>query len=347
MNTKSLSIILLVIIFFTSCMTPKEAYDKGMYRTAFFSASKQIKKGKNIEKNEIILRQSASALVEKEMRRDESLIASSDVKKWVKVQDRYYRLLEDLGKVNIESNGVILEEYDQLCSNKKELDFKITDYYYQLGADFLEEFYQSGNKESARDAYYMFLKAEKSGGELYYNNLADLIIESREKGIVYYVCDDANIGNSLFLQELPENAEFEPDCIIEVDYGIVNSTTNITEESKTYTDEIIVGTKEVKDTSGNIIYRSIYEDIEATVITVKVEVTLSTTTWVNVEDVTGQCSEENRSFTTSVSDTYEEIRINGDREALKESFIESEGEPSFFRSDLEDELLRKVDSGLD
>jgi hypothetical protein len=348
MKIKSITIYLFLFptLFILSCLTPQEAFDKGYYRKAFISSSEQIKKGKNIESNSFIIKKSAKALIEKELKRDENLLNSIKVKDWVKVQDRYYRLLEKLGKVNIETDGEILDEYDELCSLKKDLDFKIVDYYYERGFKYLEQHYKNGSKKLARDAYYQFLKANESGGYLYYHDLGDLISESRKRGVVYYICYDRNLGNSIFFKRLPKNADFEPDCIVNIEHDGINSKQEISESSQFYTDEVFVKKEEVKDTSGNITYRSIYKEITATVITSEIEVTLSTTTWVDVENVTGQCSKYSESFTSSVSDFYEEIRIVGDKEAGRASISESIGEPTFFRNNLDCDLWRKVENDL-
>jgi len=343
MKIKFILLVLISALYLLSCLTPQEAFQKGYYRTALFSSSRELKKEKNVEINRLIVKESAKELIAKEMKRDQALINSTKVKDWVKVQDRYYRLLEDLGKVNIETDGEVLEIYDEFCSLKQDIDFKIVDYYFQRGANYLEYHYKTGSKKHARNAYYQFVKARKSGGHLYYQDLNDLISESRKKGIVYYVCIDADLGNTIFFKKLPRNADFEPDCIVDIDHSGISSDEVVSEESTEYTKDILVRNEEIKDTSGNITYRAIYKEISATVITTKTKVTLSITTWIDVENVTGQCSKDSESFTSSVSDSYEEVRIVGDENAITGSISESIGPPSFFSSGLVSDLWRKVE----
>jgi len=337
----------LILLFLTSfliysCLSPQKALDKKQYKTAFWLSSQKIKYKKEVDKNIRILQTSADHLVDNEIKRDAKLLDSYKVKDWVKVQDRYYKLLEDIGKANIISDGALLPIYDDLCTKKQDVDFKIVDYYYQRGIDFLNEHYKEDNKKKARDAYYQFVKAEESGAHIFYSDINDLINESRKRGVVYYICHGANLGNKMFFKKLPRNADFEPDCVIDIDFGSINYDEIVSEDNHVYTKEILVRTEEEKDTSGNITYRSIYEKISATVTTTETKLTLSTTTWVDAENVTGQCTKSSKSYTSSVSGSYEEVRVEGDKDALDYYISEDIGEPAFFRSNLESELERKI-----
>ena len=335
-----------MILLIYSCVTPEQALEKKWYKTAMRLSAKQIEEEQDIEHNKRILQTAADHIIFNEIESKKALVNSPKVKDWIKVQDSYYRVLEDLGKANIISNGALLTEYDEMCSTKKELDFKIVEYYYQRGEKLLREFYTEGQKSFARSAYYEFAKAVKHGAKLYYNNIDAVMEESHENGIVYYIGDTYIVGSSFFLKPLPHNADFEPDCDIDIDFGSHSFSTSTTSSSKDYTDDVIVGREEIKDTSGNITYRDIYEEIKATVTTIEVTITASTWTSINSRDLSGQCSVSSESFHTSVSDDCEEIEISGDSRAVPSGITETSCSRYSMESNLDSELDSKVDSEL-
>jgi len=335
-----------LFLVFSSCVTPEKALEQGWYETALRLSANKIRDGKDVERNIRIMQTAADHIIDEELKAKKALVNSPKVKDWIKVQDSYYRVLEVLGKANVTANGAILTEYDEMCSTKKDLDFKIVEYFYSRGEKALQKFYDTGQKVNARTAYYEFAKAEKNGGDLYYNNLADIMDECHKNGIVYYIGDTYTVGSSFFLKPLPPNANFEPDCDIDIDYGLISFSESRSESSNTYTEEVVVGQEEVKDTSGNITYRDVIEEVEATITTVKVTVTASTWTSVNSSDLSGQCTVSSESFNSSVSDDYEEIIISGDSRAVPTGITEKTGAPVSFESELEDKLNSDVQSEL-
>jgi len=314
--TSTSTLILLSMLLLFSCMTPEQALQKGHYETALRLAAKQVENGKDVQNNQWIMQTSAAHIINRELESKKALVNSPKVKDWIKARKSYYKVLKHLWQVNTASHGAILTEYDNLCSIKKELDFKIVDYYYQRGMQQLDKFYKEGQKSDARSAYYQFDEAIKNGGKTYYNNLEDLKEESHQNGIVYYVGDRYIIGSSLFLKPLPSGADFEPDCDIDIDYGLHTYSTSTSSSSQSYSAEVVVGHEEVKDTSGQVTLRAIYEEVHATVTTTEVTVTASTWTEINSRDLTGQCTVSSHSFHTSVSDSCEEIEISGDDRAV-------------------------------
>jgi len=336
-----------LLLIFASCVTPEKALEQKRYKRALRLAANEIKSGKDVERNIRIMQTAADHIIDEELKRKKNLVNSSKVKDWIKVQDSYYRVLEVLGKANIKSNGAILSEYDEMCSTKKDLDFKIVEYYYSKGEKDLQKFYEDGQKVNARNAYYEFAAAKKHGGHLYYNNLEDIMSECHQNGIVYYIGDFHIVGHSFFLKPLPANADFEPDCDIRISYGFVDFSKSTSESSQDYTKEVVVGQEEEKDSLGNITYRDITEEVEATVTKIEVTVTASTYTYINSIDLTGQCTVGSESFRSEVSDNYEEIEFSGDERAIPEGLSEKSGAPAFFENNLKDELIKIVDRKLD
>ncbi len=343
---KSFLNLTLILILFFSCTSPREALKKGQYRTALNLASNEIKNGKNIEQNELILKKAADQLVKKTMYENKDKLNSDNIKNWIKVQDKFYGVLNSLGKANIESGEKITDTYDKLCSAKIDVDFKIAEYYYNSGLDLLKEYNQTKLKETARQAYFQFSESKNQGGPGFFNDIDDLLEYSLQNGIVYYECDDLDLGNSLFFREIQPGADFEPDCIVEVNQSSIDFDEEEDKIEDQYTKDIEVGTKETRDTAGNVIYKPIYETIEATVYTIKHTITAYNTTTIDVDDMTGQCTIESESFTTEFSDSYKEIKIEGDERAINEDIDEKSGEPAFFRDDLEDKLNEKIQEKL-
>ncbi len=342
MKKVSVLILFYILIILSSCVTPEQALERRWYKMALRLSAKKIKNGKDVEKNIKILQTSADHIIVEELEKKKGLVNSPRVKDWIKVQDSYYRVLEVLGKANIVSDGKILEAYDEMCSIKKDLDFKIVEYYYNRGENHMKNYYKDNQKKDARSAYYEFVKAKKHGAAIYYNNIDVLISDAHQKGIVYYIGDVSVVGNNFFLKPLPENADFEPDCRINIDFGSHSYNKSSSESSRNYSKDVVVGKEEVKDTSGRITYRDIKKEVEATVTTVKVTVTVSTWTSVHSTNITGQCSVSSESFHCSVSDDYEEVHISGDRRAVPCGVSEKSGNSCFVESTLEDELDRKV-----
>ena len=339
---KKFSGLIIFIFLLFSCYSPKEALKRGYYKTAMRNAADEIKRGKNIEENKFIVHKAADQLVKKIRYKNKELENSDDIKTLIKIQDKYYVLLENIGKANLKSNGEITDIYDNLCSVKQDIDYKIANIYFQRANKFLSEYNQNHKKETSRNAYFNLASCKKSGGLLYFNGLDSLMEFSYKKGIVYYVSDDVDIGYSLFLQPLPDTANFEPDCIVDVDYGWVNIDKSESIEEKKYEKEIQTGTKEVKDTAGNITYIPVYETIKATVYTKTITWTASRRVNISVDDNTGECTLNGESFIVESSDSFEEIEIEGDERAINTVIIEKRGKPAFFESDLEDELNNKI-----
>ncbi|HHH53619.1 MAG TPA: hypothetical protein ENK91_08170 [Bacteroidetes bacterium] len=280
------------------------------------------------------------------MYKNRDKLRSNNVADWVKVQDKYYNVLEKLGRANVNSGEKITDEYDKLCSAKLDVDFKIAEYYYNEGLEKLAEYDSTKLKVYARDAFYSFNNSIEKGGPGYFNDIESLIEFCKEKGVVYYECYDMYLGSSLFFQPIPDDADFQPDCIVDVDQTIVGFYEDEDKDEKEYSKEIETGTKETIDTSGNVIVKPVYETIEATVTIITHTLTAYRTTTIDVDDMTGQCTMSSESFTTRISDSYEEIKIEGDRNAIDDGTIEKTGEPAFFRSNLEDELEDKIEERL-
>lgn len=305
---------LLILVFISACVKPIEALEKGKYHHAFRLAKRQVKQNKNIEQNIEILKISGAQIVAQEIDENANLIATNQTKNLIKVQNNYYNLLTKIGKVNIDVQGEISDVYDVLCTEKKELDFKIADNYYQAGWDFLDQFYVDWQKAEARKAYYKFKDCRKYDGDLFFKNITDLMTEAHNRGTVYYIGDDYR--NSYFFKRLPLSSQEEPDCDIAIDHGPVRIWESESTHTDHYSKNIQVGTRTETDTLGKTIIIPIYEEIHASITITDIIVTASISTNVSVLNLSGQCSVKSNHFTTQVNDNYQEVSVHGDRRSI-------------------------------
>lgn len=139
---------------------PRGSLENGYYKMAIQLASNEIRKGKILNS----IRKSCKFLLKNLSKRDKwdsSGTKFTRCKKWKRIQDQLYLNLEVIGNENINSGYLITENYNDLCTYKKDIDFKIVDYYYQNGMTEMKALDKTGMKENARKAYYFFANAEK------------------------------------------------------------------------------------------------------------------------------------------------------------------------------------------
>ena len=226
------------VLLLLSCKSPTELLEEGNYKSAFKKAVKEVKYGKNVDQNIKVIEAAAEIKVNEALQFTAIKTKSGNVKDWIKTQAKVYNLLEDLGKANILTRGSIAEPYDMLCTEKKEIDYQIVEYYYDEGHRLLDRFYDGGPKVDARNAYYSFKKCEKFQGQEFFLNLAENINDAYQNGIVYYVSNNWNLGKKLFLHPLPKDADFLPDCDITIDHGYVSIYESESTSSRSYSKKV-------------------------------------------------------------------------------------------------------------
>ncbi len=332
---------LLLLSFIFSCTTPEKALKKHHYNQAFNLSKREIRKGKNVEKNMKILRESSKVLIERTISKNEELLNSDDVEDWIKVRKSYYKTLEKIGKANYNTNGALSDIYDILCEPKTDLDEKIATTFYNQGNVYMNQYDKSEQKIDAQNAYYQYDECIKNGGTSFFTDVLDLKNESLELGIVYYQSRGRYYHNSLFLRPLPPDADFDADCLVDITLGFIDTNISENTSTNTYTQDVVVENRITTDTSGNTITTPIYESVSCTVETTTVTIKKSQSVNIHATDQTGQCSISNRYYTVSVSDNYEIVSIDGDERALP-SGIEEKDAPTFFERDLENKLEDEV-----
>ena len=329
-----------------SCSTPSELLEKGKVERAFNLASKKLNSKKNVDVNSLVLIEASKKIIQDQLYYNQPLIQSRNIEHWVLAQNNYYKILEDIVVANDLVDGKLQNSYDHLCTEKIELDFKITDHFYQNGEDLLATHYDQLSKHHAREAYYQYQECQSYGGDRFFNNIIDKMDECVYEGRIYFVSLDFFPSTNLFFQPLPEDAYYEPDCVISASFGSPSFSTSTRSVSETFTKEIKVSTKTETDTAGVVRFIPIYETVSATVTTTTVSATASSWTNIYVDNISGYCYKNGNSFNTCVSDSYEEISITGDTRAINSCISTSRGKPAFFRSSLESDLQDEIDNSL-
>jgi len=343
---KSISIQSLLIIVatlcFAACSSPQKAFDKNNYQKALRLSVERIQKGKADETDYDIASKSSKELVDEVMIESDTRVKSDKVGDWISAQSKYHSALENIGKANQDTDGLLTANYDILCEAKKDLDFKIIDHFYVLANDQLDEAMNTGDKKSARNAYGNLEKCVKHGGENEFYDLPDLKAEAIERGTVYFVSSGYSPSESFWFKYWNEQTDRDLDCTLNYDIGHVyfNETSSTTQRNDTK--DIQVRTETYTDTSGVVHNTPIYETVSATISTTVVTVTASNSMYRHVVDESGQCPLGYRSLSFNESDKYEEIKVSGDQRALHHIVTEKSGEPAFLKFNLENTLMNNI-----
>lgn len=335
-----------LIFLLSSCASSSKAFEKGQNKKAIRLAKYDLKKNKNVEENIAIINKASEIEIDKILELNAQKISSPQVEDWISVQNSYFSLLENIGEANQLAKGKISKPYDRLCEHKNDLDYKIAEHYYKEGEELLVSYENKQEKSEARKSYYSYKQAKDYGAEKYYGDLTEKMDYCIEKGRVYFIAYNCSPSKNLFFRPLPQDVSFEADCILRSTKSGYATKEKRSQSTKTYDEEIEVGKEAITDTSGTVTYEPIYETVFAYENTTKITVTLSTTTWINVKNNTGQCHKGSWSFQSEVSDTYEEVRYTGDSRAYPILAKDKVGQPISFMSDLERELRKEVDKEL-
>ncbi len=338
--------LLLALALFYACASPSKALEKGQTKKAMRLAKSDLKKQKNIAENIAVINEASQIEIDKILESNSNKISSPEVKDWIKVQNNYFALLEDIGEANQMTSGQISEPYDRLCEFKTDLDYKIADHYYKEGENYLFAFQSTGMKHLVKSAYYSYNTSEEYGGLKYHDDITEKKDYCVEHGRVYYIANNYDPSNNLFFRPLPHDSDQSADCIINSNRSGYSLSESRNSSQMTFQEVIKVGQESKIDTAGVVTYTPIYQTVYAYKNTTVITMSLSTTTWINVNDETGQCPLSSWSFNKEVSDSYEEVTYTGDSRAYPNFANDETGQPAFFISNLEDDLDRVVDREL-
>ncbi len=344
---KSMHLLVLIFTIVTSCSTPQEYLDQENYQKAIFSATNNVTRNKNVQENVAIIKTAYNRIIDREIAHQKAVLGDEEVKDWIRLRKKQYKLLEEIGTKNSKLKGELTEEFDRLCDNKEHLDFRITQHFYDHGEELWETYLDRPLKAVSRQAHYQYQNCEKNGGHGFYSGLSDSLYESYQKGIVYYTSNWPINEQTKFLKALPKGADFDPDCRIFTSLDGVRFQTNCSWNKDEISQKVKVGDRMETDTSGNVNYIPEYETVYATVIREEIEITAQVRAYKHFSDVTGECPLRDNDKLFELSDVYEKVQWNGDIRAFSNGPPSGSSASEFhIKNNLEKEVIDDAEDWL-
>ena len=342
-----LSTLLSICIFLSACNTPTELLEKGNADQALKKAIRKVKRDKNVLTNTEVVVKSGDQISKNTLSYNKRLVQSFHLKDWTRAQRNYDKTLKELFAANDVVNGKLQRSYDELCTEKIELDFKIADHFYQLGEDLLATHYEQTSKHHAREAYFNYQECLSYGGDRFFQDINDKMDVCIIEGRTFFVSKNFNPSTDIFFQPLPQESQDIPDCVVYADFGYTHFSESSHSSSESFTEKIEVGQGSEVDTAGVTHYFPIYQEVTGTVEITTVIVSAENTSYIEVDNVTGHCFKQSSSFYNSVSDSYQEVSFSGDSRAIPSCYSEGTTGNSFFiRSNLSSSIDSEIDSDI-
>lgn len=335
-----------ICVFLTACITPSDLLLKGESDRAFKKALRNIKRDKNVIANTEVVLQAGDQITKNTIAQNSGLIRSSQVKDWTRAQKNFDKQLKDIFAANDLVNGKLQSSYDELCTEKIELDFKIADHFFQLGENLLATHYEQLSKHHAREAYFEFQECLSYGGDRFFQNIEDKMLECVQEGRIFFVSHRFTPSTNIFFQPLPRNSPKEPDCDIVANFGHTHFSENSHTAVQSFSEEVKVGVETVVDTAGVTHHYPIYKTVYGSVNTITVTLTAESTTYIDVDNVTGYCFKSSNRIRSCASDSYQIVELTGDRRAIPRRFSKKRGDHQSTVWRVERALDSKIDSEL-
>lgn len=313
---KALIPILLLLLVTTSCLSPTEYLEIQEYDKAIRKATRQLINGKRIAENASVITEAYKQKIEWEIQKAETIRHEGEVKDWIKLRKHQYRVLEDIGESNKLLKGRLTGSFDRLCRYKEGLDYQIVRHFQGKGDSLYAAHVKTGNKYLSRRAYYNFRDSQENGGDAFFPDLDQDLEDAHKGGIVYYRSTIPISSSNIFLKPLPRDADFRADCSIRGNRGYVRIHRHEQKDRDRVSREIKVRERSERDTSGNIRYIPVYEEVSATVITTTITISAEITAHRYVSDLTGQCPLRSEWKDFDDSEQYEKVEWSGDRRAF-------------------------------
>jgi len=322
-----------ILVIVISCASPLHSYKKGNYEKAFSSALKKIKSGKKERQLKSILNKSFEKLIEEDELSYNDLMLSDMLEDW----EEAYTGRDKLIQMYDEGERYLDNDYDKPIQKARkdnvELEHNIVHNYIDLGDMNMEVYTESGDKYAAQEAYYAYRSARNYG---YSDRIEGLELRQDEAligGTIIIVIDvDTwaseyswkienrfnNIENysKLFQEILHNEYVTNADCRIEIEFSILNITSNEQRNNQTYNDEIQDGYTTVVDTSGNSTNEPKYIQVSGQVTTIEETRTYSWDIRVDVDRGSSYCKFSDRSYNVSDQVVISQYEISGDERAI-------------------------------
>ena len=344
--------LLLLVIFSINCAGPQKSLDNKNYDKAYRLSLKELKKNKSPAKNQRILSEALSYIIDGGYDKISELTKSNYIEDWEKavkvnrdIQDKILEASKYLGNQN-ERSATDLEEKELAMMES------IYEVYFQDGKDKLEEAVLHNNKILAQKAYFDLVKAKEynSVGSL---ELDSLIGVSLKRGVIYHTIeidapfsisfhweidrrfDDIENLSSRFVNISFESNYNKADCVIEVEFDRLDFYYDESSDQRDFEEEVITGYNTVVDSSGNSSEVPIYERVQGTVFIITRVKTAKWDIRVDVNSKTSNCNLSSSYFDANIESVIEDIQIQGDDRAI----------PNEYRNYSREEFLSDDDMG--
>lgn len=322
------------VVLSWSCRSPHKNFEKGNYEKAYHGLVKELEKGSKKRKDRNLLNSAFREMVQQHNVETELLLRSRDVRDW----ETAYRDSEELLEDYIQGKRWLDEEFDKIITNldraQDSLALDIADSYMQLGDKGMSDYNKLGDKSFAQDAYRAYLKVEQyKGGDAY---LSDLIENAREEATVHVLflteVWDRDLewlidrtfsrlerqGNT-FLKVDYSGSTREPDCVVELDFGRLESKLSEQRTTDNFSRDIIIRYETVKDTSGTVIERPVYKTVTASVVKLFQRKTYSWRLRSRINQSANYCRFRSRNFSSDFSVEARSYITRGDERALPDN----------------------------
>lgn len=339
-----------------SC-SPSKSFEKGNYEKSYDLALNQLENGNKTRDNKEILIASLDKIIEEDFQKIENLRDSL----YLEDVEVAYELVKDLQSKIEESSsytsGLFVEDYNYLLEEKINLEYELIEGYYIAGIDFWKEAKDQNDKYLAQRAHQSFDKSKMYGND--YGGLDTLLEKSLDFGqIIYYVEADArfdithnwdidqrfddlqdtdDLYNKIYYEDVSID-KYEADCYVSITFENLDITQNDNRYSREFSNEIVVGQKEIVDANGQKKTIDVTETIYATVIINETEYVARWQADTEIEKDSKYCDFNENRYTEEVRFQTEEYEVSGDSRAVPARYRQ---QPTF-RSYVKDDLVREL-----
>ena len=275
---------IVLVIILSSCGSSQKQLQKGNYDVAIDKAVKKLRKNPDKKDDAIILDKAYTIANEQDIERIKYLKLEGNSRSWDEVVQLYARLKNRQTLVRtvlpLKVGGRTIDypyrDFDRELIEAKQ---NAADYFYSHG----QQIMQNGTKESYRQAYYEFMQVKKYIGD--YNDVDNLLMECREKGISralvmvqnkthlkfspefeenILTIDTRNLNNEwveYHFKHLNENISY--DYLIYVNLNVIDvSPDHVEEKDRIVKKKVQDGWEYVKDQRGNVMKDTLGNDIK-------------------------------------------------------------------------------------
>ena len=330
MKTRPALLVFLTMLIL-ACASPSKNFEKGNFEKAYLGLLKEFEKGNTSRKDRSIFNKSFSEMLSQNTTDRELTFRDTDIDDYEYLYNDSERLIINYvkGKRWLDNKfddpmRIIEQEQDSLARD-------IADFYWQEADTYMNAYYNSGNKEEAREAFQAYEKVYNYSGS---NALLDslsavarseattfILIESKAwdfdlEWIIDRRFDEIEGRSRKFTAVAYEEYLDVVDCHIFLEFGALDIDLSERVQTDNYSKEIIASYETYRDSLGNKYERPIYETVKASV-----ECAISTKTYfwearANIDPANNYCDFRPRRFGSDFVIESKSFITRGDERAL-------------------------------